>query len=80
MVYWNTQEVLQALIGGAFIALASTLNLYHYGRITGLSGMFYTVSTADKSSGLYWKYSFLCGLLTFPVLASIIFNEYMTIG
>ena len=60
--------------------MAASLNLYSYGRITGLSGIFYTVSTGDKSSGLYWKFSFMCGLLTFPVLASIIFNEYVTLG
>ena len=80
MVYWNTQEVIQALLGGALIALSATLNLLYYGRISGLSGMFYSVSTLDKTGGLYWKYSFLCGLLTIPVLGSLIFGNILTMG
>eukprot|EP00347_Sterkiella_histriomuscorum_P004783 403359117 len=68
MVYWNTQEVIQAVIGGSLIALSTTLNLYNYGRITGISGAFNSVIKKDLISGFYWKYSFLYGLLLVPVL------------
>lgn len=77
MVYWNTQEVLQALIGGSLIALASSLNLYFYGRITGLSGAFNSVVKRDVATGFDWKYCFLTGLLFFPVLFFYIFGTHI---
>ena len=50
------------------IALATTLNLYLYGRITGLSGIFNSIIKGDVKGGLYWKICFMVGLLTPPVL------------
>ena len=75
MVYWNTKEVVCALIGGCLISLSTTLNLLYYGRITGLSGIFNTVVKQDKTEGLSWKTSFFTALLTIPVLLSIIFGD-----
>ena len=49
MVYWNTQEVIQAIIGGSLIALSSTLNLLLYGRVTGISGILTSVIKLDKA-------------------------------
>lgn len=68
MVYWSTQEVIQALIGGCCIAAATSLNLLLYGRITGLSGIFNSVVKHDVKAGFDWKVSFGVGLLALPVL------------
>ena len=80
MVYWNTTEVVMALIGGALIAISSTLNLNYYGKITGLSGMFYSVVTHDEKSGFYWKYSFLLGLITLPILAHLTVGDHIKLS
>ena len=77
MVYWNTKEVVCAFIGGCFISLATTLNMLYYGRITGLSGAFNTLVKQDKTGGLYWKTCFFTALLTFPVLLSVIFGDFI---
>jgi hypothetical protein len=63
-----TSEVLAAAIGGALIALSTTLNLLLYGRITGLSGIFNSVIKYDLSAGFVWKTCFFVGLLTIPVI------------
>jgi uncharacterized membrane protein YedE/YeeE len=80
MVYWNTTEVVCALIGGLLIALSTTLNLYYYGRITGLSGIFNTIIKHDTKAGFLWKYCFMIGLVTPPVLLYLIFGNDITIG
>ena len=51
MVYWNNQDIICALIGGAFIAVSTTLNLLLYGRITGLSGSFNSIIKHDLNAG-----------------------------
>lgn len=75
MVYWNTQEVIQAIIGGLLIALASTLNLLLYGRITGISGAFNSVIKYDKDCGFFWKYYFIIGLFSIPKILQLIFGH-----
>eukprot|EP00829_Urostomides_striatus_P014682 TRINITY_DN441_c0_g1_i5.p1 TRINITY_DN441_c0_g1~~TRINITY_DN441_c0_g1_i5.p1 ORF type:complete len:381 (-),score=68.83 TRINITY_DN441_c0_g1_i5:18-1160(-) len=56
-------SILWALLGGAFIAASSSLNLFLNGRITGMSSIFYTLITFDKKEGLIWKFLFMCGML-----------------
>ena len=75
MVYWNTKDVVAAMIGGVLIAISTTLNLYLYGRITGLSGIFNSVIKHDIKGGFEWKTAFFMGLLTIPVLAYQIFGN-----
>jgi len=48
------------------LAIASSLHLKTYGRLTGISGMFYGVIKGDESLGFYWKYAFIMGLATLP--------------
>jgi len=74
MVYWNSGEVLSAVVGGLLIGLSSTLNLRQYGRVTGLSGYFNTVIKGDTSAELQRKYAFLAGLIADPVLFFYIFG------
>jgi len=67
--------VVAALVGGTLIAISTTLNLYFYGRITGLSGIFNSVMRHDLKAGFEWKTTFFLGLLTIPVLAFQIFGS-----
>lgn len=67
-IYWEPVEVGMALLGGGFIALATTLNLLLMGRITGMSGMFFTIIRLKQNEGLIWKVSALAGLVLVPFL------------
>jgi multisubunit Na+/H+ antiporter MnhB subunit len=68
MVYWNDQDVICATIGGVAIALSTTLNLFLYGRVTGLSGSFNSIIKYDKEAGFDFKLTFMVGLFTIPAL------------
>jgi hypothetical protein len=68
MVYWNNQDVIAALVGGALIAIATSLNLLLYGRITGLSGAFNSIIRFDKEGGMHWKFVFFTALITIPAI------------
>jgi hypothetical protein len=80
MVYWSTQDVVAALIGGTLIAITTSLNLLLYGRITGLSGIFNSVIKYDVKAGFEWKLAFMTGLITFPVLMYEIFGAAIVSG
>jgi uncharacterized protein len=80
MVYWNNQDVICAAIGGALIAISTSLNLLLYGRITGLSGAFNSIIRLDKEGGMHWKYCFLTALITIPAILNQIFGNQITNG
>jgi uncharacterized membrane protein YedE/YeeE len=65
-MYWDTTQVLLALLGGVFIAASSSLNLFLTGRITGMSSIFYTLINWDMKEGLIWKVMFVVGLIIPP--------------
>ena len=67
-IYWNQQDVEAAIIGGVLIAIASTLNLYFYGKITGMSGIFNSLIRHSIKDGYYWKFSFFFGLISLPAI------------
>jgi len=51
---------MNSIIGGAIMALASTLHLYLNGKITGISGAFFrTITFTDFS----YNFSFIIGML-----------------
>lgn len=54
MVYWNPDDVYLALIGGALIGIATSVHYLVMGRVTGFSGIYYSLITYDKNS-FYWK-------------------------
>ena len=68
MVQWNPNEVGGAVIGGTLIALSTTLNLLFFGRLTGLNGFLNTLMKCDLKNGFDWKFTFIVGLITLPVL------------
>lgn len=60
-----------AVLGGALIAIATSLNLLMKGRITGMSGIFFGVITMDPKSA-YWKVlyiatTFMTGLVVYQI-------------
>jgi uncharacterized membrane protein YedE/YeeE len=74
MVYWNNQDIVASTLGGVLIALATTLNLLLYGRITGLSGAFNSMIKYDKPAGFEWKTTFFVGLITIPAILNQIYG------
>jgi len=80
MVYWNNQDVICALIGGSLIAIATSLNLLLFGRVTGLSGAFNSIIRLDKEGGLHYKYCFMTALITIPAILNQIFGNQLTNG
>jgi uncharacterized membrane protein YedE/YeeE len=55
-----SNDILMAVLGGAIIALATSLNLFLKGRITGISGIVFGFITL---SDFIWKSTFLLGLM-----------------
>jgi len=72
MVYWNPADVWLALIGGGIIGVSTTLHLLLRGRVTGFSGIFFSLVTFDKSSFL-WK---LCLIMAVILISGIMFLIY----
>ena len=69
-----------ALIGGAFIAISTTLNLLLFGRITGLSGSFNSIIKYDKKAGFDYKLTFMVGLITVPAIMNQIFGNVIQVS
>ena len=67
-VYWEPAEIGMAALGGSFIALATTLHLLLLGRITGMSGMFFTIIRLCKKEHLVAKISAVFGIVLIPFL------------
>lgn len=49
-MYWNSDDVYLALFGGLLIGIATSTNYLLKGRLTGFSGMFYSLITFDQPS------------------------------
>lgn len=64
MVVCSAEDYLPAFFGGVLIGISSSLNLFFTGRITGLSGLFFSLIKFDIPGGFYWKYAFFVGLIS----------------
>jgi hypothetical protein len=62
MVAITGLEVGLAVLGGLLISASSSVNMLARGRITGCSGMFYSVLTISDAKTLPWKLSFIGGM------------------
>lgn len=58
----SSSDAGMAILGGLLIGIASSLHLVLLGRVTGFSGIFYSLITYDKSS-FFWKLSLISGVL-----------------
>lgn len=67
-VYWEPVEIGMAVLGGSFIALSTSLHLLILGRITGMSGMFFTIIRLAKKEHLIGKICCVFGIVLIPFL------------
>ncbi|KAL4435703.1 hypothetical protein ABPG74_018254 [Tetrahymena malaccensis] len=73
MVQLTLADIILSSFGGIAISLSTSFHLYMKGRITGFSGIFYSLISFDKSS-LYWKAALICGLITTSAILYDIFK------
>ena len=72
MVHWEDHEIYAAAAGGFLIAIATSMNLYYYGRISGISGMYNHLIKHPNKHGSHWKFTFLLGMITIPYITYLI--------
>lgn len=72
MVYWNSEDVYLALIGGVLIGVATSIHYLVKGRVTGFSGIYYSLITYDKSS-FYWKLALMSSV---ALAGAVMFKAY----
>ena len=77
MVNVVANDIFCAIVGGAILAIATSLNFLLYGHITGISGSFHTVWKFDVKNGFAWKYCFLAGMVLAPFLIRIVEDRDM---
>jgi uncharacterized protein len=58
----SSSDAGMAVLGGILIGISSTIHLLMMGRVTGFSGIFYSLITFDKHS-FFWKSSLISGVL-----------------
>lgn len=63
-VHWDNIEIALAIVGGTMISISTILNLLFMGRVTGLSGMLFSIVKIETKSGFLWKLSFVFGLIS----------------
>ena len=67
-------EVACAILGGLLVGLGSILNLFFFGHLTGSAGYLSTSLMFRINSGLVWKLTFICGLISSIIIPYIIFD------
>jgi hypothetical protein len=72
MVFWNQYDIANAIIGGLLIGVATTLHLLVKGRITGFSGIYYSLVTLDPNSFI-WKLALMSSIVA---VSSGLFKAY----
>lgn len=68
----NKEDLYLAAIGGLLIGLASSLHYIVKGRITGFSGIFYSLISFDTNS-FFWK---LCLMSSVVLASTLMFIKY----
>ena len=61
-----------AIVGGTFIALATTFNLLFMGRITGMSSVVFTLIRPLVDGTIAWKFNFFAGLIGISYLSFLV--------
>lgn len=72
MVFWNEYDIANAFIGGLLIGAATTVHLLIKGRITGFSGIYYSLVTLDPNSFI-WKLALMASIVA---VSSGLFKAY----
>lgn len=73
-------DITCAAIGGAIVALASSLHLLFTGRLVGMSGMYNTIIKMDIKDSLAQKYFFYFGMICCVVGLQAFVGEFLKIG
>lgn len=68
----NMDDIKLASFGGLLIGLATTIHYLFLGKVTGFSGVYYSIVTFDKDS-IIWKVSLLSGVV---LSSSIMYIKY----
>ncbi|CAD8165109.1 unnamed protein product [Paramecium octaurelia] len=68
----NLKDIYLAAAGGLLIGLATSIHYLLKGRVTGFSGIFYSLITFDKNS-FYWKLSLMSSVV---LSSSLLFKYY----
>ena len=69
-IYINSTDITFAIFGGALISLATTLHLLLKGRVTGFSGIYFSLISFDKT--FLWKLALLGAVMS----TSAIFYDF----
>lgn len=80
LIFWETVDVGMALFGGALLSLSTILNLAILGRISGLSGMTFAVSSFNVEQGAVWKFTFLAGIVCMCYSLFAVFGRSLAFG
>lgn len=72
MVFWNEYDIANAIIGGLLIGAATTFHFLFKGRITGFSGIYYSLVTMEQQSFL-WKLTLMASIV---VVSCGLFKAY----
>lgn len=70
----TTNDILYGLLGGVFIALSASIMWIFLGRITGISGIFFNLFSADKTNR-GWRLAFILGMVAIGGLANYLINQ-----
>ena len=68
-----------AVAGGLLISLSTSLHLLTKGRVTGMSGIFYSLISLDKQS-IFWKGSLVSGMLFISSILMLVFSDLPIFG
>jgi uncharacterized membrane protein YedE/YeeE len=77
---WHPVDIAMALVGGGFIAAAASLNMLVAGRVTGLSGMFFTLIRLKIRELLLPKFCTIVGMVLVPFLFRHLLGRHLVIG
>lgn len=69
---FNQKDIMLAAAGGLLIGVATSLHYLVKGRVTGFSGIYYSLITADRQS-FFWKLSLMSAVV---LSSSIMFKAY----
>lgn len=70
---WLSFTPIPSLLGGLILGIAAALYVLLHGRILGISGIVSGI-LRPKADDRAWRYVFILGLLTTPILAAFLFG------
>ena len=72
---WANLTLLNSLIGGILIGIAAIIIFLVNGRIMGISGIIGNLITHKETDQIYWRITFILGVLIGPLFFIILFKE-----